>query len=158
MSSLTFEKIIYSKFFKKYSYKKFNYTKIALNLLIFNKSSHLVSNFKDYMIWDFIDEFLKRYYTKNESLIRIPKFAAFYLNYLVFFCKPTFSYQKYNNIIQYYSEKKAEIFPEKPWPVIFANFRTGFFKKGLLVKRVLKFNLSESNDTEEAENNDLAAS
>ena len=110
MSSLTFEKIIYSKFFKKYSYKKFNYTKIALNLLIFNKSSHLVSNFKDYMIWDFIDEFLKRYYTKNESLIRIPKFAAFYLNYLVFFCKPTFSYQKYNNIIQYYSEKKAEIY------------------------------------------------
>jgi len=56
------------------------------------------------------------------------------------------------------SEKKAEIFPEKPWPVIFANFRTGFFKKGLLVKRVLKFNLSESKDTEEAENNDLAAS
>ena len=56
------------------------------------------------------------------------------------------------------SEKKAEIFPEKPWPVIFANFRTGFFKKGMLVKRVLKFNLSESKDTEEAESNDLAAS
>lgn len=56
------------------------------------------------------------------------------------------------------SEKNAEAFPEKPWPVIFANFKTGFFKKGLLVKRVLKFNLSESKDTEEAENNDLAAS
>jgi len=56
------------------------------------------------------------------------------------------------------SEKNAEAFPEKPWPVLFANLKTGFFKKGLLVKRVLKFNLSESKDTEEAENNDLAAS
>lgn len=56
------------------------------------------------------------------------------------------------------SEKKAEIFPEKPWPVIFANFRTGFFKKGMLVKRVLKFNLSESKDTEEAESDNLAVS
>lgn len=56
------------------------------------------------------------------------------------------------------SEKKAENFPDKPWPVIFANFRTGFFKKGALVKRVLKFNLSESKDTEEAESDNLAVS
>ena len=56
------------------------------------------------------------------------------------------------------SEKNAEAFPEKPWPVIFANLKTGFFKKGLLVKRVLKFNLSESKDTEEAESDNLAVS
>lgn len=42
------------------------------------------------------------------------------------------------------SEKNAEAFPEKPWPVLFANLKTGFFKKGLLVKRVLKFNLKEA--------------
>ena len=56
------------------------------------------------------------------------------------------------------SEKNAEAFPEKPWPVIFANFKTGFFKKGLLVKRVLKFNLSESKNAEEAESDDLTVS
>lgn len=56
------------------------------------------------------------------------------------------------------SEKNAEAFPEKPWPVLFANFKTGFFKKGLLVKRVLKFNLSESKNAEEAESDDLTVS
>ena len=56
------------------------------------------------------------------------------------------------------SEKNAEAFPEKPWPVLFANLKTGFFKKGLLVKRVLKFNLSESKDTEEAESDNIAVS
>ena len=56
------------------------------------------------------------------------------------------------------SKKNAEAFPEKPWPVIFANLKTGFFKKGLLVKRVLKFNLSESKNAEEAESDDLTVS
>lgn len=56
------------------------------------------------------------------------------------------------------SEKNAEAFPEKPWPVLFANLKTGFFKKGLLVKRVLKFNLSESKNAEEAESDDLTVS
>ncbi len=56
------------------------------------------------------------------------------------------------------SEKNAEAFPEKPWPVLFANLKTGFFKKGLLVKRVLKFNLSESKNAEEAECDDLTVS
>lgn len=56
------------------------------------------------------------------------------------------------------SEKKAEIFPEKPWPVIFANFRTGFFKKGLLVKRVLKFNLKEAKKAAEEKRKEEAES
>ena len=30
------------------------------------------------MIWDYIEEFLKRYYKNTESDERVPKFASFY--------------------------------------------------------------------------------
>ena len=62
------------------------------------------------MIYDFIDEFLKRYYTKNESRDRIPKFVNYYKNYLKFFCRPIFRDLELNDIIQSYGEKCAEIY------------------------------------------------
>ena len=42
-----------------------------MDVLVFNKNCHLVTIFKDYMILDYIDEFLKRYYTKDEITIKI---------------------------------------------------------------------------------------
>ena len=42
----------------------------------------MVSIFKDYLILDDINEFLKRYYaTHNESHIRLPKLCEFYEKY-----------------------------------------------------------------------------
>ena len=78
--------------------------------LIFNKNSHLVTIFKDYMIWDYYDEFLKRFYALKESTQRVPKFSVFYKNYLKFFCIPTLRDQNPNDIIHACSEKKAENF------------------------------------------------
>ena len=77
---------------------------------MFNKNTHLVSTFKDYMIWDYIEEFLKRFYKNEESNERVPKFANFYKNYLKFFCVPTFKDIYCNEMIHNYSEKKAELF------------------------------------------------
>lgn len=37
------------------------------------------------------------------------------------------------------SEKGAEAFPSKPWAVIFANLRTGFFDNRLLFRRLYKY-------------------
>jgi cytoskeletal protein RodZ len=78
--------------------------------LIFNKNSHLVTVFKDYMIWDYYDEFCKRFYYKKESTQRVPKFSIFYKNYLKFFCIPTLKDQTPNEMIHTCSEKKAELF------------------------------------------------
>jgi hypothetical protein len=61
------------------------------------------------MIWDYIEEFLKRYYKGFESTERMPKFASFYKNYLKFFCVPTFKEYYCNEMIHNYSEKKAEL-------------------------------------------------
>ena len=87
-----------------------NYMNLIIEVLVFNKNYHLVTVFKDFMILDYVDEFLKRYYRNSESKDRIPRFANFYKNYLKFFCKPIFSDFECNEIIKEHSEKKAELY------------------------------------------------
>ena len=89
---------------------KYKYLGLIMENLIFNRNTHLVSTFKDYMIWDYIEEFLKRFYKNEESEERVPKFAFFYKNYLKFFCIPTFKDIFCNEMIHNFSEKKAELF------------------------------------------------
>ena len=106
-------KIAMNQTHKRYGAKaklKYKYIGLIMENLIFNKNTHLVSTFKDYMIWDYIEEFLKRYYKNYESNERVPKFASFYKNYLKFFCIPTFKDIFCNEMIHNYSEKKAELF------------------------------------------------
>ena len=53
-----------------------------VNDLIYNEQTHLVSIFKDYLILDDINEFLKRFYQKkSESQVRLPKLCDFYNKY-----------------------------------------------------------------------------
>ena len=89
---------------------KYQYIGLIMHNLIFNKGSHLVSVFKDYMIVDYIEEFLKRYYKINESHYKLPQFSSFYKNYLKFFCEPTIKHLFFNNLIHNRLEKKAEFF------------------------------------------------
>ena len=81
-----------------------------INDLIESKNCHAVAIFKDYMIADFIDEFLRREYEMKESIERIPKYANYYKNYLTFFYKPIFRTIFFDSIIQNYGEAKAEIY------------------------------------------------
>ena len=89
---------------------KYQYIGLIMYNLIFNKNTHLVSVFKDYMIIDYIEEFLKRYYKLKESHYKLPQFSTFYKNYLKFFCSPTLNNLNANNLIHNRCEKKAEFF------------------------------------------------
>jgi len=95
---------------KFYNLYPIEYKKITVENLIYNKNCHLVSIFKDHMIFDYVDEFLKRFYFIDESKERIPKIANYYKNYLKFFCNPIFRDFKINNIIQGYGDYKAEMY------------------------------------------------
>ena len=54
----------------------------VINDLIYNEQTHMVSIFKDYLILDDINEFLKRHYAKDtESHVRLPKLCEFYEKY-----------------------------------------------------------------------------
>ena len=83
---------------------------IIITNLINCKPNHFLAIFKDYLINDYIEEFLRRIYFINESIDRLPKLYNYYKNYLHFFCKPTFSDNFSNLIIKNYADFHAENF------------------------------------------------
>ena len=83
---------------------------MIINNLINCKSNHFLAIFKDYLICDYIEEFLRRIYFLHESRERIPKLYNYYKNYLIFFCKPTFIDRFSNDKIKNYGDLNAEFF------------------------------------------------
>ena len=98
------------KVLKNYNCTPKQYEKIIVEYLLNNVDCHLVSIFKEKMLTDYVDEFLRREYNISESKERIPKFSIYYKNYLQFFCKPTYNSFKFNDLIQNFGEKKAELY------------------------------------------------
>ncbi len=66
---------------KKYSTNRDYYNVKIVNDLIYNENTHVVSIFKDYLILDDINEFLKRPYNVSETKARLPKLCNFYDKY-----------------------------------------------------------------------------
>lgn len=102
--------LLHKKLYHKYNCKPQHYISKQLNNLIKGAKTHQVSIFKDQMILDFTAEFLRRSYIMVEIKERLKKFPAFYLKYLLFFCKPVFYSNKINKAIHKYYERKAEIY------------------------------------------------
>ena len=105
----------YENFFLKKLVIKYNvlpdeYNKIQLDNFISAKYCHNLASFKEKLIFNDVDEFLKQFYKLLESRKEIPKFSQFYKSYLNFFCFPTFSELKFNELIEEMVEKKAKIF------------------------------------------------
>ena len=105
-----FYHLSYLKICKKYNSTPRQYQKILVDYLLRNADCHLVSIFKERMLSDYIAEFLRREYDIIECRERLPKFSGYYKNYLQFFCKPTYNNFKFNEIIQNYGQKKAELY------------------------------------------------
>ena len=86
-------KSIYKLFNKKYSKLPLSYDTNIIDNIIYNEKSHIVATFKDRLIVDDTGEFLKRYYKKNESDIRLPKFYEYYELYSKIFPNYTAFYE-----------------------------------------------------------------
>lgn len=99
-----------NKNLSKYNTNKEDYENILIEQIIMNRNIHIVSVLKDYMIYDYKDEFLKRYYTTQESYVRLPIFSNYYQNYLKFFCIPVFREINLNKIAQNHGDNKAELY------------------------------------------------
>ena len=105
----------YKNLMNKTLYSKYNtspkaHDMILLENVIQSKYCHDLAVFKEKILFNYNEEFLRRFYNEEESITRIPKFVIYYKNYLVFFCKPIFSELNLNDNIQAYNEKKAQIF------------------------------------------------
>ena len=73
--------ISYTNLFKKYTSGNFSYHKILANNLIFNDTCRIVARFKDYLIFDDNTEFLRRFYSGEESHPRLERILTFYETY-----------------------------------------------------------------------------
>ena len=107
---INFESVAYTNILKKYNFTNDKYNLMHINYLLGNKSCRLVSNFKERMIIDYNDEFLKRKYSLKESKERIPKFYLYYKHYSIFFGQPFFTHFYFDMILQKNGEKKARIY------------------------------------------------
>ena len=106
-------KYIHNKLKHKYQNDPSQYNNMIINNLIKTRSCKLVTVIKECMIFDYSEEFLKRYYLVKESYDRIPKFVNYYKNYLKFFCRPTFRHSTLNDVVQHYGEVCAEMYYNK---------------------------------------------
>ncbi len=114
------EVIVYSLNLELFSYKileaKYNSSpdliqKNNLDILIAKKKCHYLASFNEMGITtSFLCEYLRREYTTKESHVRIPQYANYYKNYLIFFCKPFFTQYKINKKMVRHMEKVAQIF------------------------------------------------
>ena len=105
-----FESESYKALSRKYNFTLDKFNLLSINYLLSNSSCRLVSVFKEKMISDYIDEFLKRKYSFKESKERIPKFYLYYKHYSIFFGLPFFSDFVFNILLQKNGEKKARIY------------------------------------------------
>ena len=65
---------------RKYQTTQEKYNILIIHSIVFDQKNHLVTEFKNYLLWDETSEFLKRYYKKNESKGRIPKISDYMKN------------------------------------------------------------------------------
>ena len=69
---------IFRKFNRKYNIMPKRYNSTVIDNIVFNEKSHIVSQFKDLLISYDFNDFLKRFYTKKESAVRLPKYFEYY--------------------------------------------------------------------------------
>ena len=105
----------YKKYFQKKLSIKYNilpkeYISIQLENFVKAKYCHSLAKFKEDLLYNYEQEFLKRYYKIKESTTKIPLFSDFYKTYLLFFCCPTLSELNLNELIEEMVERKAKAF------------------------------------------------
>ena len=81
----------------KYKTNERLYNINIIDNIIFNEKSHLVSEFKDFLILEDEYDFFKRYYNKEESKIKLKKFLLYYHTYSILF--PNYSVLPESSII-----------------------------------------------------------
>ena len=126
--------------------QKYNSTPEQKNLMLINdliesRETHFISTFKDYLIIDYQEEFLRRYFFQSEITEVLPKFYQYYKNYLNFFCKGTFCDFDVNSIMQEYGECQAEFYYNK-----------NYGHKDKVKKKDKKENLNKNNQNEDNNN------
>ena len=85
LSLITIKKIAHCNFLNEYVNDKDFYNIRVIDQIIHNIPSHVVAEFKDYLIKGDLSEFLQQYYEKKDSIIILPKIFEYYITCSVIF-------------------------------------------------------------------------
>ena len=107
-----FNKIILNNI-KKYDLNQSQKNSYIINDIINKKQNHFCSIYRDYFIYKCQDEFFRKYYHKDESVKRFPKFYLYYCNYFKFFLKPMLSDLYMCDLIRKNGDNQAKYFYDK---------------------------------------------
>ena len=75
------EERVRKKLIKRYDKPIWYHDVKMINDILYNEKTHFVELFKEYLIYEDLNEFLKRYYIKNEIIIKLPRILLFYDKY-----------------------------------------------------------------------------
>ena len=78
---ISIENLVRKKLIKRYEEPLSFYNVKMINDIIYNERSHYVEAFKEYLIYEDINEFLKRFYPLYESKKKLSKILVFYEKY-----------------------------------------------------------------------------
>ena len=107
------EQIVNLKLVWRYDIPNTFYNIKMINDIIYNEKSHFVEAFKEFLIYGDNNEFLKRFYNKNEIIIKLPKILSFYEQYCKIYANYTAipeSKFMYKNI-----KRKQKVIDQMQW-------------------------------------------
>ena len=105
------ENIIYNNFILKYKYMTIYYNSIISDRLINNIRSHIVTSFKEFLIFEEIFEFINKYYKKKESSLLLKEIINFYVSNELFF--PNYSILLEKNYLLRNIQEKQKLLENK---------------------------------------------
>ena len=105
--------ILLDLIYSKYGDVEEDFNLLYINQLVYDKSTKYNIFFKEYILMNDSEEYLKRYYRNYETKTRIPKLSDYYKNYHLFFCRPNFKDLIISDLMENYGDDKAEIFYKK---------------------------------------------
>ena len=94
-----------------------DYNLLIINQIVYDSSSHINIYFKEYLLFEAYNEYLKRWYNIDESSNRVPKLSDYYKNYHKFFCRPNFNDFIISDLMHNYGDDKAELFYKKNFKI-----------------------------------------
>lgn len=99
------------KLIEKYSIDNKQYRMKTIDGILFNENTHLVTRFKDYLIFDDNNEFISKYYENKEIKVVLPFILEYYINYSKI--NPSFILNKEGKIIYKNFHKKQKLYLSK---------------------------------------------
>ena len=117
------EERVKKKLIKRYDHPLYFHDVKMINDIIYNEKTHFVETFKEYLIYEDLNEFLRRFYNKEEINYKLPKILTFY--------------EKYSKIYANYT-----VIPESKY--MYKNIK----RKQKMIDQIQNFNISNSEESD----------